>query len=112
MPVMTKSKPAPESLLRNISCKCTGSCEKACGCRRLGLQCSQICLSCQGMSCTNRMTIDLGNDEVDKIDDPNFEDFEIFSGHQNQEAEQNKAEKDESDIEDIVIQAEPMDTED
>ncbi|XP_071642214.1 uncharacterized protein [Temnothorax longispinosus] len=111
MPVMTKSKPAPESLLRNISCKCTGSCGKACGCRRLGLQCSQICLSCQGMSCTNRMAIDLGNDEVDKIDDPNYEEFEIFPGHQDQEAEQNEVEKDESDIEDIVMQAEPMDTE-
>lgn len=110
MPIKTKSKPAPESLLRNISCKCTGSCGKACGCRRLGLQCSQICLSCQGMSCTNRIAMDLGNDEVDRIDDPICEDFEIFPGHQDQEDKQNETEKNGS--EDTKIQDESMDTED
>lgn len=45
--------PAPEVLLKFISCKCKKGCDRACGCRKVGLKCSIICVFCNGVSCKN-----------------------------------------------------------
>lgn len=52
IPVTTVEPPAPDSLLKLISCKCKKSCHKACGCRKAGLKCSVVCTNCGG-SCDN-----------------------------------------------------------
>jgi len=66
IPVFTKKPPATESLLSNISCACTQSCEKNYGCRKAGMRCSTICKNCQGTSCLNQQPI---CDEDDDNDD-------------------------------------------
>lgn len=52
-PVPTTAAPAPEELLKLISCKCKAHCTGACGCRKAGLKCSAICYNCSGVDCTN-----------------------------------------------------------
>lgn len=52
IPVTTVEPPAPDSLLKLISCKCKKGCHKACGCRKAGLKCSVVCTNCGG-SCDN-----------------------------------------------------------
>ena len=62
---------APEDLLRLISCSCKGGCERACGCRKAGLTCSQICRQCRGIECTNVKEVydDYTDDEEAQSDD-------------------------------------------
>ncbi|GBN61624.1 hypothetical protein AVEN_147688-1, partial [Araneus ventricosus] len=50
--VTTLEPPAPETLLKLISCKCKKGCQKACGCRKAGLKYSVICTICSG-TCDN-----------------------------------------------------------
>ncbi|GBM48270.1 hypothetical protein AVEN_108699-1, partial [Araneus ventricosus] len=54
--------PAPESLLRCISCTSRKGCMNACGCRKAGLHCSLLCKHCIGQSCENPMTVILDNE--------------------------------------------------
>ena len=66
-PITTDKDPAPLDLLKIISCKCLKGCMTAtCSCRRAGLKCSIICVSCKGLSCTNS---DVNIDE-EECDDP------------------------------------------
>lgn len=44
-PVTIRKDPAPQSLLKLISCKCKTTCG---GCRKMGLKCSIICGTCNG----------------------------------------------------------------
>ena len=67
VPVTTDKDPAPPDLLNIVSCKCAKGCMTAtCSCRKAGLKCSVICVSCKGLSCSNSDVID---DEED-CDDP------------------------------------------
>ena len=44
----------PEFLLKIVFCSCKGNCTKqSCGCRKLGLKCTEICKNCHGQSCEN-----------------------------------------------------------
>ena len=53
-PIYTDKPPAPDDLLKVITCKCTTDCSTLrCSCRKHGLNCSPACLSCQGEVCTN-----------------------------------------------------------
>ncbi|GBM77030.1 hypothetical protein AVEN_67134-1 [Araneus ventricosus] len=52
IPVTTLELPAPEILLKLISCKCKKECQKAYGCRKAGLKCFFICTNCSG-TCDN-----------------------------------------------------------
>jgi len=52
VPVPATLNPAPNSILRYISCKCKKGCQRNCGCRKAGLHCSPICKSCEGL-CDN-----------------------------------------------------------
>ena len=56
-PVRTTKDPAPEVLLKSISCKCKKGCSLTCGCRKAGLNCSVICIYCNGQACINAATI-------------------------------------------------------
>jgi hypothetical protein len=51
--VTTGETAVPEEILNLISCNCKSACRNACGCRRLGLMCTNLCGQCQGISCTN-----------------------------------------------------------
>ncbi|XP_026804078.1 uncharacterized protein LOC113560765 [Rhopalosiphum maidis] len=85
-PVFTKKPPAPDTLLKVISCACAKTCEQNCSCRKAGLLCSVICKHCHGGSCLNQQPI-IDDVEEDHIDD-NFEDNidEIFLiGNQKEE---------------------------
>lgn len=52
-PIQTLLPPAPENLLNSIFCNCKKGCSAKCGCRKVGLLCSQACTNCQGQSCSN-----------------------------------------------------------
>ncbi|CAG9833794.1 unnamed protein product [Diabrotica balteata] len=52
VPIPTTLDPAPNSILRYISCKCKKGCQRNCGCRKAGLHYSPICASCEGL-CNN-----------------------------------------------------------
>ena len=68
IPVMTHEPPAPESLLKLISCKCKKGCQKACGCRKAGLKCSIICTNCTGGTCDNSQNPSHDSDEEEETE--------------------------------------------
>lgn len=55
-PVTSLLPPAPDDLLKLVSCKCTINCQRSCGCRKAGLNCSTLCLNCEN-SCDNTAVI-------------------------------------------------------
>ena len=53
-PVLTDQPPAPSRLLTLVKCNCKGDCDnRRCTCKKHGLQCSQMCGECRGVSCLN-----------------------------------------------------------
>jgi hypothetical protein len=68
-PVETDLQPAPQEILKLISCACKKSCGVACGCRRAGLLCSSVRATCHGVCCLNASVITLGESESDYSDD-------------------------------------------
>ncbi|KAL4719828.1 hypothetical protein ACJJTC_012796 [Scirpophaga incertulas] len=52
-PIQTLLPPAPEKLLNTIFCNCKTDCSKNCGCQKVGLYCSPVCINCQGQTCLN-----------------------------------------------------------
>lgn len=67
-PVKTTKDPAPEKLLKFISCECKKGCVSACGCKKAGLKCSVICMYCNGDACSN-VAIILNDSEDEDLDD-------------------------------------------
>ncbi|XP_031335335.1 uncharacterized protein LOC116165167 isoform X2 [Photinus pyralis] len=63
IPITTLEPPAPEKLLKLIACKCQKGCKGNCGCIRVGLYCSRLCLHCEGR-CSN-IEIMLSDDDED-----------------------------------------------
>jgi len=63
LPGTTLKAPAPDQLLKCISCDCIKGCSKYCGCRKSGLKCSIIC-EYKGQWCTNSIET-----EVDDVRD-------------------------------------------
>ncbi|KYN02063.1 hypothetical protein ALC62_07132 [Cyphomyrmex costatus] len=57
MPRFTEDPVIPEDLLRIISCNCGNSdCStKSCGCRKLGLKCTEFCQSCPNDDCCSNL---------------------------------------------------------
>lgn len=75
VPITTHKDPAPSDLLNTVSCKCLKGCmSTTCSCRKTGLKCSVIYVSCKGLSCLNA---DIIIDE-DDCDDPNDVTLENF----------------------------------
>ncbi|XP_072153362.1 uncharacterized protein [Bemisia tabaci] len=54
LPVPMLNPPAPQELLQIISCTCSKGCSNRCSCKRAGLPCSDICLHCSGLGCSNQ----------------------------------------------------------
>lgn len=54
-PLKASKDPAPDSILHTISCACKKGCRKACGCRKAGLKCSNICKHCSGNPARTRL---------------------------------------------------------
>ncbi|KAL7286445.1 hypothetical protein TKK_0019393 [Trichogramma kaykai] len=53
-PLYTAEPLYPESLLKQISCSCKKGCKvKSCTCKKYGLFCSDLCLSCTDETCSN-----------------------------------------------------------
>ena len=69
-PTLTRKRPAPDTLLNLISCNCKTECERRCGCRKAGIQCSPLCGQCRGGGCSNSEKPDT-DEEVD--DEPSRE---------------------------------------
>ncbi|KAK2579965.1 hypothetical protein KPH14_007645 [Odynerus spinipes] len=67
-PLVTTADPAPESLLKTISCRCKKNCGKMCGCRKAGLKCSILCQKCSGETCENTVKIRELLDDDDDFD--------------------------------------------
>ena len=64
-PITTTKDPAPQSLLKFISCTCKKGCSGACSCKKAGLKCSPICKHCNGQSCANVPEVFDSDDEDD-----------------------------------------------
>lgn len=74
VPIRTSLPPAPDSVLKMISCNCTKGCGPACGCRKSGLRCTMICGNCHGQSCFNAIPVD---EEIEENNDNGHEDEDI-----------------------------------
>lgn len=53
LPIPTDQAPAPDRVLKIVSCGCKVGCGKRCKCVRAGLFCSPMCSSCTGLTCKN-----------------------------------------------------------
>lgn len=73
-PVTTLQPPAPQAVLKLISCKCKKTCQKNCGCKKAGLKCSNMCVNCES-SCNNMPLTEIEEDK----DDPEFP--EVLEGN-------------------------------
>jgi hypothetical protein len=68
-PITTEQPPAPQQLLRLVSCICKKGCEKrSCECIRSGLKCSNMCGYCSGHGCSNQCPV--GSYDSDMDDNP------------------------------------------
>nr|XP_018912069.1 PREDICTED: uncharacterized protein LOC109040547 [Bemisia tabaci] len=77
LPITTLQPPAPEEILKMISCKCKKGCQAACTCRKSGLPCTIICANCRD-SCTNipdDVIIADGEEQEEDADDPDIVPF-------------------------------------
>ncbi|GBM17619.1 hypothetical protein AVEN_80908-1 [Araneus ventricosus] len=74
-PIQTLLPPAPEKLLNTIFFNCKKDCNYNCGCKKVGLFCSQVCSNCQGQSCSKVESNTTDKDAYDineEISDPAF----------------------------------------
>ena len=52
-----------------ISCRCKAGYTLSGGCRKIGMDCSPMCSTCQGQTCTNSMSNSENQDDVMIEDD-------------------------------------------
>lgn len=78
-PILTQKAPAPDALLKLIFCNCTTGCARACGCRKAGIQCSQLCIQCCGGGCTNSEKVESieGEEPMQDCDWDNHQDNDV-----------------------------------
>ncbi len=84
MPITTLQPPAPEAVLKIISCKCNKNCRGNCGCKKARL-CSLLCLNCAG-HCENIGVFIDDEDQEGDVEDTIVQD--IFSQEPSNEEEQ------------------------
>ncbi|GBL66152.1 hypothetical protein AVEN_141576-1 [Araneus ventricosus] len=104
----TLEPPAPETLLKLISCKCKKGCQKACGCRKAGLKCSVICTNCSG-TCDNSQVPSHDSDEEEETEIV-FE--QTYDGIENEEDRDESDHPIADDAEEISVCDFSIDTED
>ncbi|GBL62421.1 hypothetical protein AVEN_37938-1 [Araneus ventricosus] len=108
IPVTTLEPPAPETLLKFISCKCKKGCQNACRCRKAGLKCSGICTNCSG-TCDNSQVPSHDSDEEEKTETV-FE--QTYNGIENEEDPNEYDNPIADDAEEISVCDVSIDTED
>ena len=52
-PVETDQEPAPEIVLRIVSCGCKMGCNNRCKCRKASFKCTKMCSHCLGQCCNS-----------------------------------------------------------
>ena len=62
-PIPTKYPAAPKSVLKAVSCGCKKDCGNRCSCRKANVQCTAMCSTCLGLSCSNSPEVDDKDDE-------------------------------------------------
>ena len=80
--VKTTLEPAPDSILKLISCACKMNCStQQCTCFKSGVKCSAICKVCEGTTCQNHYYEDLpdSRNNEDKVDDSSDSDWEYVN---------------------------------
>lgn len=95
-PVKTTEDPAPEALLKFISCSCRKGCGRACGCRKAGLKCSIICMHCNG-DCENMTEVLSDSEEAEEETQTAMDQF--FTTQDGEEEEDTEEAAEEEDIE-------------
>ena len=78
-PVMGYTEVCPPAVLMMLSCKCKTDCNsKTCGCRKLGLKCTDLC-QCSD-NCVNHGVVADENDEnsEENIDVEELDEFDII----------------------------------
>ncbi|GBL90244.1 hypothetical protein AVEN_130356-1 [Araneus ventricosus] len=108
IPVSTLEPPAPETLLKLISCKCKKGCQKACRCRKARLKCSVICTNCSG-ACDTSQVPSHDNDEEEETETV-FE--QTYDGIENEENPDESDNPIAVDAEEISVCDVSIDTED
>lgn len=73
IPIRTTDILAPASVLKLIHCSCQSNCGKACGCRKAGLLCTNICKNCKGDTCSNCETVIVAEENEDDINNFNID---------------------------------------
>ena len=68
IPVPTELLPAPDKLLKMISCcSCKKFCSRQCSCRRAQLPCSPMCKNCMGLDCSNTQPVDMDDENINNM---------------------------------------------
>lgn len=68
-PTLTTLEAAPPEVLKLVSCRCKKGCSTvACSCRKSGLNCTLLCLSCHGETCSNVREIEIDGMDDDETD--------------------------------------------
>lgn len=57
VPITTHDNPAPDDILKVISCKCKFTCKGVCTCIKAGLKCTALCIHCIDKSCNGDRVI-------------------------------------------------------
>lgn len=63
-PIRTLSEAAPKEILEMISCKCKAICKRNCTCQKAGMNCSVLCINCDGKVCHG---VDLSDTDDDDL---------------------------------------------
>ena len=85
IPVDIEQQIAPEILLNMVSCGCKeDGCGTTCGCRKIGLHCSNLCAKCNGQTCTNAAVLIDEDEDIEYVTpDSQDSDEEIDSNDNN-----------------------------
>ena len=69
-PIYSSKAPAPEKLLKMVRCTCKTDCSrKNCTCFNYGIECSDVCKHCRGISCLNILKQNITEENDDDDDD-------------------------------------------
>lgn len=113
MPKYTEEKLIPDILLAKISCSCKKGCNTAkCSCRKHGLKCTNLCLSCfRSDDCSNAEEVVVEHDDIHESEEleeiPHFENEVV-----EEEDDENEDEEKEDEEEDCDEQVENTQEED
>lgn len=88
-PILTLDKPAPDEIMKMISCKCKSTCKGNCTCTKSGLPCTELCVFCTDKPCNGDKNISEGAayDERFEMEINNLEREDILDKSKEHESE-------------------------